>query len=150
MFTKLNHKGFTLLEILIVLIILGVIAGIAVPAFQGQIEKGRAQEAYRNIAMVKESLVRYYSQREPATYTGATMPVAGCNGATGLVPNQTLDFNPNCVTTGVTYFDYTLNPAPAGATFGIRATRKAGGPCAGGTISLTEALQTPAGTGCFV
>lgn len=147
MFAKLNNKGFTLLEILIVLIILGVIAGIAVPAFQGQIEKGRAQEAYRNISMTKESLVRYFSQREPQTYVGASLGAGACNG--GVRPGQNLDFNPNCVSTGANLFTYTIGNLGA-ATWTITATRNAGGPCATGTIRLNETDVTPVGTGCFV
>lgn len=144
-----NKKGFTLLEILIVLIILGVIAGIAVPAFQGQIEKGRAQEAYRNIGMLKESLVRFYSQREPATYTGAALPAAATACTNGIAAGQTVDFNPNCVSTGTRLFDYTVAVTGGGTGWTITATRN-GGNCNGGTVQLTQAMQTPVGTGCFV
>ena len=146
MSTLQNKKGFTLLEILIVLIILGVIAGIAIPAFQNQIEKGKAQEAYRNISMIKESLVRYYSQRDPQSFAGAVMPNAAC-GANGIAAGQNIDFNPNCVTTGVRYFNYTI--ATAAGTWTVTATR-AGGNCNGDTIALNQAQQAPVGTGCFL
>ncbi len=41
MFKKLNKKGFTLAELLIVVAIIGVLVAISIPIFTGQLEKAR-------------------------------------------------------------------------------------------------------------
>ncbi len=44
-----NHKGFTLLELMIVIAIVGVIAAMAVPSFSGNIERSRLKEAVESL-----------------------------------------------------------------------------------------------------
>ncbi len=66
-----NKSGFTLLEIIIVVIIVGVLASLALPKFFATVEYSRAQEALSTIAVVRGSLERYYIQNN-GTYVGAS------------------------------------------------------------------------------
>lgn len=52
-----DHKGFTLVEIAVTLVILGVLAAIAVPACLGFIDKGKAKECETH----RQTLLGYYS-----------------------------------------------------------------------------------------
>jgi len=58
----ISKKGFTLLELLIVVIIIGVLASIAMPQYTATIEKARSGEAMINISSVRLALDRYWYQ----------------------------------------------------------------------------------------
>ena len=55
-----NKKGFTLIEILVVVLIIGILAAIAVPQYQLAIEKSRASEALSAVKALKEAADVYY------------------------------------------------------------------------------------------
>ncbi len=53
---KIKNNGFTLVEIIIVLVILGVLVTIALPGLFAQIERNRAQEAINTMNFIKSSI----------------------------------------------------------------------------------------------
>lgn len=56
---KLYKKGFTLLELLVVVLIIGVLAGIALPQYRKSVEKAKLAEALLSFKTIKESVERY-------------------------------------------------------------------------------------------
>jgi prepilin-type N-terminal cleavage/methylation domain-containing protein len=136
---KLNKskKGFTLLEILIVLVILGVIAGLAIPAYTASVEKSRSQEALQALGAIRDSMVRYYALNNK--YDGACFPVGSvstplCSGTDGL------DGDPSLKTGGQTlHFTYNITSA-AGDAFLVTAKRNAAdGGDGSSTITINNA-----------
>ena len=61
---KMNNKsGFTLLEIIIVIIIVGVLASLALPRFFATVEYSRSTEALAAATAIRQALERCYLQR---------------------------------------------------------------------------------------
>ena len=59
---KTNFKGFTLVEILIVVVIVGILAAIAIPTYYKYVEKGYASDAKVQIQNIAKSSDLYYGQ----------------------------------------------------------------------------------------
>ena len=55
-------KGFTLVEILIVVVIVGILAAIAIPTYYKYVEKGYASDAKVQIQNIAKSSDLYYGQ----------------------------------------------------------------------------------------
>ncbi len=138
-FTQLlrARAGFTLLEVLIVIVILGVIAGLAVPIYSSQVERARAQEALMNLGALRESAQRFYSSFNSYTPTAPGTMTIRANAAAAAATN--LDTDPNNPAGGVNrLFDYTFSTAPTATTYTMQALRRTGVPNvadAGGTAA---------------
>ena len=68
-----NRKGFTLIELVIVIAILGILALYAVPKYQGLIEEARSSEARAQLGTVRSAMGIYYAKNHgvyPATLDG--------------------------------------------------------------------------------
>jgi type IV pilus assembly protein PilA len=65
---KMNHaqSGFTLIELMIVVAIIGILAAIAIPAYQDYISKAKATSALADIASGKTSYELEYTSKGAA------------------------------------------------------------------------------------
>ena len=73
MFPKLKrHLGFTLVEILVVVSIIGILASLGFPAIQGAIQAGKKAEVAAMAESIKTAINAYYAEylRYPADETG--------------------------------------------------------------------------------
>lgn len=80
MFKKLNKKGFTLAELLVVVAIIGVLVAISIPIFTGQLEKARDAVSIANIrAAYAEASTQYLTGTDAsgAAITGNEVKING-------------------------------------------------------------------------
>lgn len=71
------RKGFTLLEVLIVVIIIGILAAIALPQYMSTIEKARSAEAVAQLGSFRAAMERrWYDQYASGSYTAAATTAA--------------------------------------------------------------------------
>jgi len=72
MFLHLNPKGFTLIELMVVMVIIGLLAATVVPKFFGHVDKARQQDAQAQIELLGQALDLYRLEKHkyPTTDEG--------------------------------------------------------------------------------
>ncbi len=83
-----NHRGFTLIEIMVVVIILGLLAGLVLPRVLGQEEKARISAAKTQIRAIEGALDSFKLDNGfyPATDQGLDALIK--KPETGRIPNK--------------------------------------------------------------
>ena len=69
---KKRQQGFTLIELMIVVAIIGILAAIAIPAYQDYTKKAQASEAFALLDGLKTSAGEYF--HENGTFVGYAIP----------------------------------------------------------------------------
>lgn len=120
---KMKNKGFTLIELIIVIIILGILAAIAIPNYTNSIERRRGEACINNIRVILSAEKIFYIKNQIyAPDTGGTI-----NGINGINNQLNIDIQDN-------NFTYTIdNGVTQVANLVMRGTRVSG-PYPGSTI----------------
>ena len=111
----MNRKGFTLVEVLIVVIIIGILASIGIPQFAASIEKAKGGEARAGLGHLQTGEKIYFSENEIYTNLTTELDVA-------LTER---------------YWTFAIAVATPSVTYTATATRS-GGTRAGQTITMTN------------
>jgi type IV pilus assembly protein PilE len=78
-------RGFTLVELMVTVAIIGILASIAYPSYQQSVMHGRRTDAIQTISYYRQALERCYSQNFSYQNTGATP----CPAAPGVATVST-------------------------------------------------------------
>jgi type IV pilus assembly protein PilE len=66
-------KGFTLIELMVAVMIVGLLATIAYPNYQHYVQRGRRADAKGTLVEMAQFMERYYSENN--SYSSASLPV---------------------------------------------------------------------------
>jgi prepilin-type N-terminal cleavage/methylation domain-containing protein len=114
------NKAFTLIELMVVVVILGVVAGFAIPNYTKSVERSHRKDAESNLRMIHAAQQMYAARNNDAYWTGGNVGTINSNLQLHIVPN------------GKTY-----SCTGGGATFSCTAVRGAW------TVTVTQASTTP-------
>jgi type IV pilus assembly protein PilA len=99
MMMKKAQQGFTLIELMIVVAIVGILAALALPAYQDYVVRSKVSEAMARLAEAKTSVAEYYSSNTPAAFP-ATADSVGVNTA-GTHYIRSMNWDATTATEGV-------------------------------------------------
>lgn len=106
------QKGFTLIELMIVVVVIGVLAGVGIPAYQDYVIRGSLAEGTASLSDAKIKMEQYFQDNR--TYANANTTLPACTLATNY-------FQLACGNLGVDTFTITATGRgnAAGFTFTI-------------------------------
>jgi type IV pilus assembly protein PilE len=127
---QLQQNGFTLIELMVTVAIIGILAGIAYPGYQDSVMKSRRADAKGALLGLANAMERHFTVKN--TYLGA----GTTDGNTG---SPTIFSTTSPVDGGTPYYNLTIDDTVTASSYTLKAEpigAQAKDKC--GTLSLTQ------------
>lgn len=84
----MNKKGFTLIELMVVMVVISILIGIAIPRFKGMQDQANVSKAQMELRTIQAAVESYYVNQNPKEYPVTTDTV---------IADRLLDASPQIV-----------------------------------------------------
>ena len=108
-----RQRGFTLIEVMVAVAVIGILAAIAYPSYADYVRRGRIAEATGELGTMRVRLEQFYQDSRPSNY-GSTAAV--CGVAVPTSPSFTYTCNWGAGGTSQTFLATATGNASAGMT----------------------------------
>ena len=99
---KQSEKGFTLVELLVVIIIIGILAAIALPNFLNQGAKAKQTEAKQNIGLINRTQTAFRSENQAFASSFDILAIGTLTGSTGAASTSNYSYTLSATTDSTT------------------------------------------------
>ncbi|HEY3432410.1 MAG TPA: type IV pilin protein [Rhodocyclaceae bacterium] len=110
--TQGQHKGFSLIELMVVVAIIGILSMIAIPQYTSYITRSRITEAVSALSSMRVRMEQYFQDNR--TYVGACQ-----TGTLAPLPTNSAYFQYACPAANLTATTYTATATGIGAMNGF-------------------------------
>lgn len=118
---KLRNVGFTLIEVMIVVVIIGILAGIAYPSYQGYMRQNRGADGKLALTQIAAQQERFFT--ECSRYASSITATRDCtNLGLGLTATSPEGHYTLALAQGILLGDNTVSPNCSAWTCGFTAT----------------------------
>ena len=129
-----KNTGFTLIELIVVVAIIGIIASIAIPSYTEYVQDSYRSEAQSALLQFGNAMERRYTEGSPSTYMGAG---TDANDNSDIAPAATVFASQAPLDRADKFYNLTIQIATA-STFTLKATPIAGTSAAGDGALLVD------------
>ena len=112
----MNNKGFTLMELLLVIAIIGILAAIALPSYQSYTQKSRRTDAMAALSSLQMQMEKF--RGSCTLYPNAVANADNCAGRTIKFSGTSDEGYYNISIAAATANSYTIEAAPTGVQAG--------------------------------
>jgi type IV pilus assembly protein PilA len=132
---KQGQKGFTLVELLVVIIIIGILAAVALPSFLNQSAKAKQSEAKQNIGT--------FNRLQTSFRGGEASGTVGANTFASSFDQLAMGTLSGSATATTQYYSYAMNGTQDSATLAATSLDSATKGYTGGSNRYTNASSLP-------
>ncbi|MDR6888550.1 MULTISPECIES: type IV pilin protein [Variovorax] len=121
-----GSRGFTLIEIMITVVIIGVLAAIAIPSYQDYVRRGYVVDGTNALSTMRADMERYFQDNRTYAAVPSSSLVPPCDASVPVNKRTFGNFVVTCPAPG----------APTDTTYTLRAAGS--GPATGAVYTITE------------